>query len=119
MPSGPDRTVVFQALDSKYGFGEQALASYGSSLRKSWVRSLVGAQETQVEGRNAFCSVKRWGVGLFGKPKFRSYYKRKALSAECKDSHGDIWPVMSKGKLVRYTLGTRFWGSGSDVPIPG
>ncbi len=51
MPSGPDRTVVFQALDSKYGFGEQALASYGSSLRKSWVRSLVGAQEDTGRGQ--------------------------------------------------------------------
>ncbi len=94
MASGPDRSAVFQALDSEYGFGEQALASYGSSLRKSWVRTLVGAQEAQVEGRNAFRSVKRWAVGLSGKPKFRSYHKHKVLSAECKDLQGDIVPLM-------------------------
>ena len=72
MPRGKARTDAFAALDEEYGFTNSALMSYGSSLRKGWVRDLVGAQEAQVEARNAFKAVKLYSLGKAGKPKFRA-----------------------------------------------
>ncbi len=108
MPSGPKRTALFRKLDKSYEFTERSLMSYGSSLRKSWIRPLVGAQEAQVEARNAFRTVERWSFGNGGKPKFRSYRKRKVLSAECKDLNGDIKPVLVDGRLWGISWTSKF-----------
>jgi putative transposase len=115
MPKGEERTKAFAALDEDYGFTPYALMSYASSLRttvcppdedeppkkaKTWVGVHVGAQEAQAEGRNAFRAVRRWSLGLSGKPHFRRRAKRKVLSAECKDLCGDIEPLVEDGRLV-------------------
>jgi putative transposase len=108
MPRGKARTDAFAALDKKHGFTEYALMSYASSLRtrdngqkkqKVWVGELVGAHEAQVEGRDAFRTVREWSFGKRGKPRFRAYHERTVLSAECKD-HGDIKPLMKGTQLV-------------------
>ncbi|MCL6094414.1 MAG: hypothetical protein M1519_01075, partial [Actinobacteria bacterium] len=119
MDSGPKRTAAFRELNDRFGFTESALISYASSLRKhdtrghaSWVRNLVGAQEAQAEGRNAFRTAKRWAVGLSGKPKFRSYHKHKVLSAECKDRSGDIKPILESGILTKVC-----WRKGFEIPV--
>ena len=114
MPSGTARTAAFRALDQRYGFTEWGLMSYASSLRKpnTWTRDLVGAHEAQVEGRTAFRAVKRWSLGLSGKPKFRSYYRRTVLSAECKDLTGDIRPLLSNGLVAEVR-----WGRNVIIPV--
>ncbi len=112
MPRGKARTDAFAALDEEYGFTRSALMSYASSLRVNWVCKLVGAQEAQVEARNAFKAVKRWSLGKAGKPKFRAYHKRTVLSAECKDLHGDIKPVMDGTRLVGIQ-----WGRGRVMSL--
>jgi len=112
MPASKARRESFATLGEHYGFSESALMSYASSLRKGWVRDLVGAQEAQSEGRNAFRAVRRWSLGLAGKPHFRRRAKQTVLSAECKDRNGDITPVMDDGHLVGIQ-----WGRGFVVPI--
>jgi putative transposase len=52
-------------------FGVDAAQSFASTLRKSWVREHLPAQETQNLGARAFDAVKRWHVGRKGKPRFR------------------------------------------------
>ena len=100
MAPGEGRSKALAALDEAHGFAPSTLMSYASSLRQAWVRELVGAQEAQAEGRDAFRSARRWSLGLLGKPHFRRRAKRKVLSSECKDLCGDIRPVMEGGRLV-------------------
>jgi len=118
MARGKARTDAFAALAEEYGFTRFALMSYASGLRtrdngqKNWVGELVGAQEAQVEGRNAFKAVREWSFGNRGKPRFRAYHKRTVLSAECKDLNGDIKPLMENTHLVGIQ-----WGKGFVVCI--
>ena len=53
-------------------------------------------------------------MGKVGKPKFRTYHKRRVFSAECKDLSGDIKPVMEGARLVSVQ-----WGRGLVIRLAG
>jgi putative transposase len=65
------RRAAFRAVGQAHMFGVDAAQSFASTLRKSWVREHLPAQETQNLGARAFDAVKRWHVGRKGKPRFR------------------------------------------------
>jgi hypothetical protein len=51
------RGAAFRAVEQAHGFTVDAAQSYASSLRKSWVREHLPAQETQNLGARAFDAV--------------------------------------------------------------
>lgn len=109
------RSQAFVAINTKHGFTESDLMSFASSLRQSWVRKDVFAQETQVIGRRAFGAVRRWHLGIGGKPRFKPV-RRSLHSMECKDLKGALVPAIEGGACI----GVR-WGNGSIfrfAPIP-
>lgn len=111
MPQGSERTVMFRILEHEAGFEEQTLMSFGSSLRQSWVRDQVLAQEAQVLARRAFRAAARWHYGKSGKPRFKPA-KRGLRSLGCKDLNGPLRVVCQDGVLV----GLR-WGQGLMIPF--
>jgi hypothetical protein len=64
--------AAFRAVEAAHGFTVDAAQSYASSLRKSWVRDHLPAQETQNLGARAFDAVRQWHLGQKGKPRFKS-----------------------------------------------
>jgi putative transposase len=111
MPTGKERTETFKALDKAYGFAEAALQSYASSLRKSFVREQVFAQEAQEIGSRAFGAVQRWHFGQGGKPRPKST-RRGLRSMSGKDLNGALRPYLKDGKLVALQ-----WGDGFLLPL--
>ena len=106
------RGAAFRAVEAAHGFTVDAAQSFASSLRKSWVREHLPAQETQNLGARAFDAVRQWHVGLKGKPRFKSA-KRGLHSLAAKDGSGALRPKTDvSGRLV----GLR-WGSGLVIPI--
>lgn len=66
------RGAAFRAVEAAHGFTVDAAQSYASSLRKSWVRAHLPAQETQNLGARAFDAVRQWHLGRKGRPRFKS-----------------------------------------------
>ena len=91
-PAAMARKAAFTALAERHGFTRTKLQSYGSSLRSTWVRQHVGAQEAQLLAARAFDATDRWSRGLGGKPRFKSF-RRGLRSAGTKDTCGDMAPV--------------------------
>ncbi len=56
-PAAVARATAFCAVDAAHGFTESALLTFGSGLRRTWVRDQVPAQEAQVLARRAFQAV--------------------------------------------------------------
>jgi hypothetical protein len=65
------RGAAFTAVEQAHSFTVDAAQSFASSLRRSWVREHLPAQETQNLGARAFDAVKRWHFGGEGKPRFK------------------------------------------------
>ena len=85
--------------------------TYASSLRKSFIRAQVPAQEAQVLGRQAFRAVHRWHVARGGRPRFKAA-RRGLHSLAAKDRNGALRPVLDgAGQLV----GLR---RGADLVLP-
>lgn len=106
------RRAGFDAAVAAHGFTAGAAQSFASSLRKSWVREHLPAQETQSLGVRAFDAVKQWHLGRRGKPRFKST-KRGLHSLAAKDGHGALRPKTDKaGRLVGLQ-----WGAGFVIPI--
>ncbi|MHB8290769.1 MAG: nuclease/transposase family protein, partial [Acidimicrobiales bacterium] len=106
LPKGPPkskesaaRKKAFNEVAGTHGFSADAMRTFGSSLRKAWVREHVGAQEAQRLGTGAFDAVNRWSLRLRGKPRFKNA-SRGLRSLECSDRCGDIQPVLDNGHLV-------------------
>ncbi len=106
MPKGPPkskesvaRKKAFNEVAGTHGITADAMRTYSSSLRKTWVREHVGAQEAQRLATRAFDAVNRWRLGLRGKPRFKNA-SRGLRSLECSDKYGDIQPVLDNGHLV-------------------
>ncbi|GAB5002140.1 hypothetical protein MAHJHV63_54910 [Mycobacterium avium subsp. hominissuis] len=51
------------AVAAAHGFSDRQAQSFASSLRQSWVREHVPAQEAQNLGARAFDAVKQWQLG--------------------------------------------------------
>jgi putative transposase len=106
------RRVALDAVVRVHGFTAGAAQSFASSLRKSWVREHLPAQETQNLGARAFDAVKQWHLGRKGKPRFKST-KRGLHSLAAKDGNGALRPKTdTSGRLVG--LG---WGAGLVIAI--
>ncbi|MHB8325173.1 MAG: nuclease/transposase family protein, partial [Candidatus Dormibacteria bacterium] len=86
--------------------------SFGSSLRKSFVRDQVLSQEAQTLARRAFRAVERWHYGKGGKPRFKAA-RRGIRSLECKDGCGLLRVKANQGG----ELGGLQWGKGLAVPF--
>ena len=62
-----------------HGFTADEAQSYASSLRRSWVREHLLAQETQNLGGRAFDAVRQWRLGQKGKPRFKTTTRGSAF----------------------------------------
>ena len=101
------RRAVFDAVALAHGFTASAAQSFASSLRRSWVREHLPAQETQNLGARAFDAVKQWHVGAKGKPRFKNT-KRGLHSLAAKDGNGALRPKTdAAGRLVGLQWGAR------------
>jgi putative transposase len=106
------RRAVFDAIAAAHGFTTGEAQTIASSLRKTWVRKHLPAQETQSLGVRAFDAVKQWHVGRKGKPRMKSA-KRGLHSLAAKDGHGALRPATdASGRLVGLQ-----WGAGFVIPI--
>jgi hypothetical protein len=113
--SPADRAVrrsAFRAVEASHGFTGDAAQSFASSLRRSWVREHLPAQETQSLGARAFDAVRQWHVGRKGKPRFKSA-RRGLRSLAAKDGHG---PLRPKTDTAGVLIGLQ-WGAGFVIPI--
>jgi hypothetical protein len=106
------RSAAFRAVEQAHGFTVNAAQSYASSLRKSWVREHLPAQETQNLGARAFNAVRQWHLGQKGKPRFKST-TRGLHSLAANDGRGALRPkVDAVGRLVGLQ-----WGAGFVIAI--
>ena len=87
--SNPERSALYGSLRADHGFTKRDLATYGSSLRRDFVRLHVGAQEAQVLAERAYDAANAWFMGKRGRPRFKG--KGHGLhSLIVKDGNGDI-----------------------------
>ena len=106
------RRAALDAVVAAHGFSDREAQSFASSLRQSWVREHLPAQETQNLGARAFDAVKQWHVRRRGKPRFKNK-KRGLHSLAAKDGNGALRPKTdAAGQLVGLQ-----WGAGFVVPI--
>jgi putative transposase len=106
------RRAAFDAVAVAHGFTAGQAQSFASSLRQSWVREHLPAQEAQSLGVRAFDAVKQWHLGRKGKPRFK-LTKRGLRSLAAKDAHGALRPKTdAPGRLVGLQ-----WGAGFAVSI--
>jgi putative transposase len=106
------RRAAFDAVVAAHGFTAGAAQSVASSLRKSWVREHLPAQEAQNLGARAFDAVKQWHLGRKGRPRFKPV-SRGLHSLSAKDGNGALRPkVDASGRLVGLQ-----WGAGFVVAI--
>jgi putative transposase len=102
------RRAGFRSVQAAHGFTADAAQSFASSLRKSWVREHLPAQETQNLGARAFDAVRQWHVGRKGKPRFKPA-KRGLHALAAKDGNGALRPKTdSAGRLIGLQWGTGF-----------
>ena len=107
-----DRGAAFRSVEQAHGFTADAAQSFASSLRKSWVREYLPAQETQNVGARAFDAVRQWHVGRKGKPRFKNA-RRGLHSLAAKDGNGALRPKTDvAGRLVGLQ-----WGAGFVISI--
>ena len=106
------RRAALDAVVQVHGFTAGAAQSFASSLRKSWVREHLPAQETQNLGARAFDAVRRWHLGSKGKPRFKST-RRGLHSLAAKDSNGALRP---KTDTTDRLVGLQ-WGAGLVIAI--
>jgi putative transposase len=106
------RRAAFEAVVVAHGFTATAAQSFASSLRRSWVREHLLAQETQNLGARAFDAVRQWHVGGKGKPRFKST-TRGLHSLAAKDGNGALrLKTDAAGRLVGLQ-----WGAGFVVAV--
>jgi len=106
------RRAAFKAVALSHGFTADAAQSFASSLRRSWVREHLPAQETQSLGARAFDAITQWHVGRKGKPRFKNP-TRGLHSLAAKDGNGALRPKTdAAGRLVGLQ-----WGAGFVIAI--
>lgn len=106
------RRSAFRAVEAAHGFTVDAAQSLASSLRRSWVREHLPAQEAQSLGARAFDAVRQWHLGQKGKPRFKNA-RRGLRSVAAKDGHGALRP---KTDTAGALIGLQ-WGAGFVIPI--
>ena len=113
-PRSPERirqSQAFQVIREAHGFTRAAVLSYGSSLRKSYIREQVFAQEAQELSARAFDATWMWHLGKRGKPQPKR--ARDGLhSLSAKDLHGSMRPVVEGGKITALQ-----WGRDTHISV--
>jgi putative transposase len=106
------RRAAFDTVVAAHGFTAGAAQSFASSLRQSWVREHLPAQETQNLGVRAFDAVEQWHLRRKCKPRFKN--REGGLhSLAAKDGNGALRPKTdAAGQLVGLQ-----WGAGFVVAI--
>ena len=103
-PERVRRSQAFGAVREAHGFTREAVLSYGSSLRRSYIREQVFSQEAQELSARAFDAAWMWHLGKRGEPRFKRV--RDGLhSLSCKDLCGSMRPVMEDAKLTALQWG--------------
>ncbi len=105
------RNAAFREVQEAHGFTEEAILSFASSLRKSWVREQVFSQEAQALGARAFSATWGWHMGKRGEPKRREL-RDPLHSLSCKDLKGSMRPVVEEGKITHLQ-----WGKDLQIPV--
>lgn len=106
------RRAAFAEVEQTHGFSVDVAQSFASSLRQSWVREHLPAQETQNLGARAFDAIKQWHLGRKGAPRFKPI-ARGLHSVAAKDGNGALRPKTDEaGRLVGLQ-----WGAGFVIPI--
>ncbi|MBV8861261.1 MAG: transposase, partial [Mycobacterium sp.] len=106
------RRAAFRAVEAAHGFTADAAQSYASSLRRSWVREHLPAQEAQNLGARSFDAVRQWHLGQKGKPRFKPV-NRGLHSLAAKDGNGALRPRTDEaGRLIGLQ-----WGAGFVIAI--
>ena len=111
-PEQARRSQAFEAVREAHGFTRAAALSYGSSLRRSFIREQVFAQEAQELSARAFDATWMWHLGKRGEPHAKRV--RDGLhSLSCKDLCGSMRPVVEDGKItaLRWSRATRIAAS--------
>jgi putative transposase len=106
------RQAAFRSVEASHGFTSDAAQSFASSLRKSWVREHLPAQETQNLGARAFDAVRQWHLGKRGRPRFKNA-RRGLHSLAAKDGNGAL---RRKTDVAGRLVGLQ-WGAGFVIPI--
>jgi hypothetical protein len=106
------RNKAFNAVCAVHGFTAFAANTFASSLRRTWVREHLPAQETQNMGKQAFGAVADWHWGRKGRPRFKPA-RRGLHSLSCSDNNGALRPKTDvSGRL----LGLQ-WGNGFVIGV--
>lgn len=106
------RGAAFRAVEQTHGFTVDAGQSFASSLRRSWVREQLPAQETQNLGGRAFDAVRQWRLGTRGEPRFQEPPPWSAFVG----GQGRLWRAASQDRCRGRLVGLH-WGAGFVVPI--
>ena len=113
-PKGAARTSLFAEIDRTHGWSRSAAQSFGSSLRATWVREQVPAQEAQALAARAYDAVADWHYNKAGKGKPRFKPARRGVrSMASKDAIGALRPETD---VDGFLVGLR-WGRGFVIPI--
>ena len=95
--------------EQAHGFTADAAQSYASSLRRSWVREHLPAQETQNLGGRAFDAVNAVACGSGKAGRGSSQLRRGLHSLAAKDGNGALRPKTdAPGRLVGLQWGAGF-----------
>jgi len=110
-PERVRRSQAFQAVREAHSFTRAAILSFGSSLRRSFMREQVFAQEAQELSARAFDATFMWHVARRGEPRVRRV--RDGLhSLSCKDLNGSMRPVVEDGKITALQ-----WGKATHISV--
>ncbi|MHB8319768.1 MAG: nuclease/transposase family protein [Acidimicrobiales bacterium] len=110
-PERVRRSKAFEAVREANGFTRASLLSYGSSLRKSFIREQVFSQEAQELAARAFDATWMWHLGRRGEPHFKKV--RDGLhSLSCKDLNGSMRPIVEGGKITALQ-----WGRSTHIAV--
>ena len=102
------RNKALNTVLNTHEFAAFAANTYASSLRKTWVREHLPAQEAQNVGKRAFSAVDDWLWGRKGQPRYKSV-KRGLHSLSCNDGNGALRPhTDASGRLTGLQWGRGF-----------
>jgi len=113
------RRAAFRSVEQAHGFTADAAQSFASSLRQSWVREHLPAQETQNLGARAFDAVRLWHVGRKGKPRFkwvRCGWRRSAAAQHTVMRVAELHRRLAEHrKTLHGCLANRLIARGTDI----
>jgi transposase len=104
----PKRQKLFNEVCDISGFTERGMVSFGSKMRRNWLREGVASQEAQNLAVRAFRATARWIYAHDGRPRFKAV-RRGIHSMSSKDDNGAI-RLTPDGRHVQ-------WGRSFIAPL--